>query len=150
MFQACNLGPASSDRPPRPKVARKPKPGYFTRVGQGRSWRPGRPRAGRNGKPRNRAIPQPSASPYQARIGPALAVDLWSLDTVGQARVAALCEAIRCGQTVLGQTVLGQTGLVISSAETKALQTATPLTETLGARLDLGCHAEGPPSPARE
>ena len=111
------------------------------------------------------AIRQPVSSPYQARIGPALAVDLWSLDTVCQVRAAALCEAIRCGPTVLGQhvlgptvlgptvlgpTVLGQTGLVISSAETKALQTATPLTETLGARLDLGCHAEGPPSPARE
>lgn len=66
----------------------------------------------------------------QVRMEPERAVDLWSLDEVGRSRVAALCHAIRRGGALLDQTTL-----VISSAETGALETAKPLAKALGAIL---------------
>lgn len=64
----------------------------------------------------------------QVLIDPARAVPDWSLSPVGAARVAAL--AARPG-------ALSGTRTVISSAETKALETARPLATALGAVLEI-------------
>jgi broad specificity phosphatase PhoE len=68
----------------------------------------------------------------QVLIEPTRPVDLWSLNALGQSRVAALCQAIQSGRSLLCQT-----RRVICSAETKALETATPIAAALGASLEV-------------
>jgi len=63
----------------------------------------------------------------QVTIDPALQVGRWSLNEVGQARVAALARS---------PGALAATTRVISSAETKALDTAGPLAATLGVEVE--------------
>lgn len=64
----------------------------------------------------------------QVRIDPQKSVPSWSLNEIGQARVAALSK--RLGR-------LAGTQRVISSAETKALETAQPLADALGVTLEV-------------
>ncbi len=64
----------------------------------------------------------------QVLIDPAQEVTRWSLNAIGAARVEAL--AARLGR-------LAGTTRVISSAETKALETARPLAAALGAPLEI-------------
>jgi broad specificity phosphatase PhoE len=64
----------------------------------------------------------------QVLIDPLKDVRRWSLNSVGSARVSAL--AARLG-------VLSQTHRVISSDETKALETAEPLALALGVKLEV-------------
>ncbi|NEX45162.1 histidine phosphatase family protein [Pseudotabrizicola algicola] len=64
----------------------------------------------------------------QVQIDPSLDVRHWSLNTLGAARVAALCA--QPGQ-------LRATTRVISSTETKALETALPLARALGVTPEL-------------
>lgn len=64
----------------------------------------------------------------QVRIDPDLDIRRWSLSDVGRARVSAL--AARPG-------ALAQTRRVISSAETKAIETARPLAQVLGVPLEI-------------
>lgn len=58
----------------------------------------------------------------QVQIDPVLAIDRWSLNAIGRARVAALAAS----GSLLGTT------RVVSSAEVKALETASPLAAALG------------------
>ncbi|MCA0272881.1 MAG: phosphoglycerate mutase family protein [Proteobacteria bacterium] len=59
----------------------------------------------------------------QVAVDPKVAVPLWSLNEVGRARVAALaCDV----------GILASTARVISSGETKALETARPIAAALG------------------
>jgi broad specificity phosphatase PhoE len=64
----------------------------------------------------------------QVRIDPATDVRRWSLNETGAARVAALAR---------NPGRLRGTTRVISSDETKALETARPLAEALGATLEI-------------
>ena len=63
----------------------------------------------------------------QVVIDPATPVPDWSLSETGRARVAALARS----------GALAGTRHVISSAERKAVETATPLAEALGCRLEV-------------
>jgi broad specificity phosphatase PhoE len=58
----------------------------------------------------------------QVRIDPTVPVPLWGLRDIGHARVNALAAA----------GWLAGTATIVSSAETKALETARPLADTLG------------------
>ncbi|MEO1225738.1 MAG: histidine phosphatase family protein [Pseudomonadota bacterium] len=64
----------------------------------------------------------------QVRIDPAIPVPRWSLNEVGTARVAAV--AARLG-------LLKSTKRVISSNETKALETAAPIAAALGVEVEI-------------
>lgn len=64
----------------------------------------------------------------QVLIDPAREVTQWSLNSVGAARVAAL---------VAQPGLLARTTRVISSGETKALETARPLAAAFGAALEI-------------
>ncbi|MDF1609040.1 phosphoglycerate mutase family protein [Hoeflea sp. YIM 152468] len=61
----------------------------------------------------------------QVRIDPLVAVERWGLNEVGRARVRSIVAA----------AALQDTASIVSSAETKAIETAQPLAEALG--LDL-------------
>lgn len=63
----------------------------------------------------------------QVLIDPAKPVPNWSLNEVGENRVAVLAAS----------GALSGTQHVISSTETKAIETATPLAEALGCRLEI-------------
>lgn len=63
----------------------------------------------------------------QVRIDPDLDIPLWSLNDVGQQRVAALAAS----------GALAGTTSVISSGETKALETAEPLAAALGCKVQV-------------
>lgn len=58
----------------------------------------------------------------EVQVDPAVPIPDWSLSAVGRARVAAL----------IATEYLNGTVLVISSAETKALETASPIADALG------------------
>lgn len=68
----------------------------------------------------------------QVKIDPSVAIPDWSLSDVGLARVMKLAQS----------GALAGTRLVVSSTETKAVETATPLAEALGVpvltRADMG------------
>ncbi len=64
----------------------------------------------------------------QVAIDPAIPIPRWSLSETGRARVAAL--------TASG--ALTGTGAVVSSDETKALETARPLAESIACPLQIG------------
>lgn len=61
----------------------------------------------------------------QVLIDPKVQVERWGLDDVGRARVAAIAEA----------AALRETRTVISSAETKAIETAEPIAQALDLEL---------------
>jgi broad specificity phosphatase PhoE len=63
----------------------------------------------------------------QVHIDPALPVPSWRLSAQGRQRVATLIEA----------GWLAGTTLVVTSAETKALETAGPISQALGSRLEV-------------
>ena len=67
----------------------------------------------------------------QVIIDPDIPVEKWGLNTIGQARVDALVL------TVATETnhVLRRTKLIVSSAETKAIETAKPIAEALDCTL---------------
>ncbi|MCA0922893.1 histidine phosphatase family protein [Pseudooceanicola nanhaiensis] len=64
----------------------------------------------------------------QVTVDPAIEVPRWSLNATGRARVAALAAA---------PGALRATTRIISSDETKAIETATPLAEALGLRVEV-------------
>lgn len=61
----------------------------------------------------------------QVLIDPKVPVEHWGLDDIGRARVALIADA----------PVLRETRAIVSSAETKAIETAAPIAQALG--LDL-------------
>ncbi len=63
----------------------------------------------------------------QIQIDPHKAVDKWSLNDLGRSRVLALSQS----------DALAGTEIIISSAETKAVETATPIAQALGCPLDI-------------
>lgn len=63
----------------------------------------------------------------QVQIDPAVDVPLWSLNAIGAGRVAALA----------GSGALAGTTSVISSGETKAIETAEPLASALGCSVQI-------------
>ncbi|WP_299672583.1 histidine phosphatase family protein [uncultured Roseobacter sp.] len=63
----------------------------------------------------------------QVRIDPDLDIPLWSLNEVGQQRVAALAAS----------GAMAGTTSVISSGETKAIETAKPLATALGSKMQV-------------
>ncbi len=63
----------------------------------------------------------------QVHIDPAVAVPLWGLNAQGHARVAALAAS----------SWLSGTTQIISSAETKAIETAKPLAASLGLEFEI-------------
>ncbi len=63
----------------------------------------------------------------QVNIDPAQSIQNWSLNSVGRRRVARLAAT----------NALQGTATVVSSAETKAIETAQPLADALGCPLDI-------------
>ena len=63
----------------------------------------------------------------QVKIDPRIKIENWSLNDLGKARIASLA----------GSGALHGTEAVISSAETKAVETAGPIAKALGCKLEI-------------